>query len=188
MNGQKKFVHEPTKVNRASIAAAGRAAGSATFQNVRIIEHPSTRAASMSSKGSASSRYWVIQNTPKAVTMPGTITATSLPVHSSLDITMNSGTTPSWVGTAMVAMTKTSRARRPRKRSLAKAKPESVAKKTTDAEVMTATIRELTTAGQNLMSEVMTRSRFSKRLPCGMRDGIGFCAIVAASEDARRRA
>ncbi len=49
MKGQKKLVHDPTNVNSASIAAAGRAAGRATCQNVRIIEHPSTRAASMSS-------------------------------------------------------------------------------------------------------------------------------------------
>ena len=49
MNGQKKFVHEATNVNSASIAAAGRAAGSATCQKVRNIEQPSTRAASISS-------------------------------------------------------------------------------------------------------------------------------------------
>ncbi|MNC82037.1 hypothetical protein D3C75_1353900 [compost metagenome] len=49
MDGQKKFVHEVMNVNSASIAAAGRAAGRATDQNVRNIDAPSTRAASMSS-------------------------------------------------------------------------------------------------------------------------------------------
>lgn len=49
MKGQKKFVQLPTKVKRASIEAAGRAAGRATDQKVRNIEAPSTRAASMSS-------------------------------------------------------------------------------------------------------------------------------------------
>ena len=38
-------------------------------------------------------------------------------------MTMKSGTIPSCVGTAIVAMTKTSSPLRPRKRSLAKAKP-----------------------------------------------------------------
>ena len=42
MNGQKKFVHEATNVNRPSMTAAGRAAGRAMCQNVRIIDAPST--------------------------------------------------------------------------------------------------------------------------------------------------
>jgi len=49
MNGQKKFVHEATNVKRASMVAAGRAAGSATYQNALISEQPSMRAASTSS-------------------------------------------------------------------------------------------------------------------------------------------
>ena len=106
------------KVNSPSIAAAGRAAGRATCQNVRIIEHPSTRAASISSYGRAISRYWVIQNTPKAVTSPGTITATRRPVQPRLVMRMNSGTTLSWVGIAIVATTNTSSGPRPRNRSL----------------------------------------------------------------------
>ena len=42
------------KVNKNSIEAAGRAAGKATDQKVRIIEQPSTRAASINSYGNAS--------------------------------------------------------------------------------------------------------------------------------------
>lgn len=52
--------------------------------------------------------------------MPGTITAISFPDQPISDMTMNSGTMPSWVGIAMVAMTKTSSGPRPRKRSFAK--------------------------------------------------------------------
>lgn len=64
--------------------------------------------------------YWVIQNTPKAVTIAGTMTETSSPFHPSFDMTMKSGTTPSWAGTAIVAMTKVSSASRPLKRSFEK--------------------------------------------------------------------
>ena len=100
---------------------AGRAAGTATVRKVRNWLHPSTRAASISSSGTASTRYCRMKNTPKAVTIDGTIAAHTLPVQPSLAITMNSGTTPSWVGTAMVTTTNTSSAVLPRKRSLAKA-------------------------------------------------------------------
>ena len=44
-----------------------------------------------------------------------------VPVQPSLGIRMNSGTTPSWVGTAIVTTTKTISAVLPRKRSLANA-------------------------------------------------------------------
>ena len=99
---------------------------------------------------------------------------------------MNSGTTPSWVGTAMVAMTNTSRARRPRKRSLANENPARVANSTTLIDVMTATMTEFARACQNLMSELNTRVTLSMKLGPGINEGIGFCAIVWASEDARR--
>jgi len=101
---------------------------------------------------------------------------------------MNSGTTPSWVGTAIVAMTNTRRGPRPRNRSFENENPARVANSTTESEVMAATINELKNAGQNLMSASSTRFRFSRRFPCGMRDGIGFWAIVTASEDANRNA
>ena len=46
---------------------------------------------------------------------------------------MYSGTTPSCVGTAIVATTKTSSHLRPRKRSFANAQPASVEKNTTES-------------------------------------------------------
>ncbi len=52
--------------------------------------------------------------------MAGTMTAMSLPVQPSPDMTMNRGMMPSWVGTAMVPMTKARSPLRPGKRSLAK--------------------------------------------------------------------
>ena len=75
MNGQKKLFHAPTKMNRNSIAAAGRAATTPTVQNVRIMDAPSTRAASMSSSGTAWRRYCVIQKTPKALVSAGMMIA-----------------------------------------------------------------------------------------------------------------
>ena len=62
-----------------------------------------------------------MKKTPNAVQSPGMITAAMLPVQPSLAITMKSGMTPSWVGTAMVATTKTISGVLPRKRSLANA-------------------------------------------------------------------
>ncbi len=83
------------KLNSPSIDAAGRTAGSAIDQNVRKVDAPSMRAASISSKGSAADRYCVIQKTPNAVTIPGRMTAQRLPTSPSSRITMYSGTTPS---------------------------------------------------------------------------------------------
>ena len=79
MSGQKKSVHTCMKVNSQRIAAAGRAAGTATVQNTRICEHPSIRAASMSSSGTASTRYWRMKNTPNAVTSHGIMTERCCP-------------------------------------------------------------------------------------------------------------
>src|SRR5690554_6771485 len=98
MKGQKKLVQVAMNVKRASIAAAGRAAGSPMYQNVWNIDAPSMRPASTSSSGRAWFRYWVIQNTPNAETSAGTITAPIDPAQPSFDMTMNSGTTPSCVG------------------------------------------------------------------------------------------
>src|SRR5690625_2303102 len=81
MEGQKNIVHCITNQNRNSMAAAGAAAGSAMERNVRNIDAPSTRAASISSNGNAEERYCVIQNTPKGHSMAGMITACSLPTH-----------------------------------------------------------------------------------------------------------
>ncbi len=147
--------------------------------------HPSTRAASMSSKGRASSRYWVIQNTPKAVTRSGTMTAWRVPTQFSFVMTMNSGITPSCTGTAIVAMTNISRARRPRKRSLEKENPREVAKKTTEAEVIAETITEFPSARQKSMSEVTTFCRLCRRFPWGgISDGSGLRAMLPASDEA----
>ncbi|CNL47994.1 Uncharacterised protein [Mycobacterium tuberculosis] len=62
-----------------------------------------------------------MKNTPNAVTRVGTITAPIVPVQPSSRMSMNSGMIPSCVGIAMVAITKTMRPSRPRKRSFANA-------------------------------------------------------------------
>ena len=62
-----------------------------------------------------------MKKTPNAVTSQGRMTAQMLPTQPSLAITTNIGTTPSWVGTAMVATMNAIRATLPRNRSLAKA-------------------------------------------------------------------
>ena len=80
------------------------------------------------------------------------MTAWSLPIQPSCDMRMNSGTTPSCVGTAVVAMTNTSRALRPRKRSFENEKPASVENSTTDSDVIVPTMIELVSAFQNWMS------------------------------------
>src|ERR1041384_4893897 len=131
MNGQKKLFHAPTNVKRKSIAAAGRAATSPTVQNVRIMDAPSTRAASMSSSGTAWRRYCVIQNTPNALVRAGMMIAPICPVHPSSENSTYSGTTPSCCGIAIVATTNASMAGTPRKRSFANAQPASVEVMTT---------------------------------------------------------
>jgi hypothetical protein len=70
-------------VNRNSIAAAGRAATTPTVQKVRSMDAPSTRAASMSSSGTAWRRYCVIQNTPNALVRAGMMMAPIWPVQPS---------------------------------------------------------------------------------------------------------
>lgn len=61
--------------------------------------------------------YWVIQNTPNALTRPGMITAHSEPNRPALLAMMYSGTTLSCCGIVMVATTSMSSALRPQKRS-----------------------------------------------------------------------
>src|SRR6478609_6229720 len=179
MKGQKKFVHVAMKVNRPSIAAPGRTAGSAIDQKVRSVDAPSTREASMSSSGRASWRYCVIQKTPKALTALGMMTAQRLPIQPSLLMTMKSGTIPSCVGTAIVAMTKTSSPLRPRKRSLAKAKPAIAEKRTTRSETVVLTMMLLPSAFQK-GTEVTTVAAFWTKWPPGMKE-YGSCTIAAAS-------
>ena len=112
----------------------------------------------------------------------------SLPVHPSWDMRMNSGTMPSCVGTAVVAMTNTSRALRPRKRSFENENPASVEKSTTDSAVIVPTMIELPSAFQNWISPFSTLPTLVKNSPCGISDGIGFCAMYAEFDDASRNA
>ena len=114
------------------------------------------------------------------------ITALRSPTQPSWRITMKSGTTPSCVGTAIVAITNTSSPRRPRNRSFAKLNPARVAKNTVDTEQMVATSTELITAGQKLMSEWITALMFSKKFGPGIGDGMGLRAISPASEEDSR--
>ena len=109
------------KVNRPRIAIAGRAAGTPTCQKVLIMLAPSMRAASMSSSGMTSTRYWRMKKTPNAVTSVGMMTAPSVPVHPSCRMSMKRGMIPSCVGTARVAITNTISPSRPRNRSFANA-------------------------------------------------------------------
>src|SRR5699024_6480508 len=74
--------------------------------------------------------------------------------------------------------------RRPRNRSLEKANPARVAKKTTETEVTTETMTEFHSADQKLMSEPITCWRLDHRLPWGSREGLGGRAMVPASEEA----
>ncbi len=85
----------------------------------------------------------------------------------------------------MVAITNTRRGSLPRNRSLENEKPASVENSTTDRAVTQETITEFHTAGQKLMPDSSTFWMLASRLPSGISDGIGFCAIVAASEEAR---
>ncbi len=139
-NGQKKSFQACTNVIMNRTAMAGRATGSTMLQKMRSECAPSTRPASTSSSGSASERYCRMKNTPTALTSVGKMTAGSCCDQPSSDIIMNSGTTPSCGGTIMVPITSMSRMLRPLKRSLAKAKPASVAKNTVERAITPATI------------------------------------------------
>src|SRR5438094_1664463 len=181
MNGQKKLVHDMMKVKRASIAAAGRAAGTAMCKKVWNRLAPSIRAASTSSSGSDCAMYWVIQNTPNAVTRPGTMTAPRVPVQPNFDMAMNSGTTLSCVGTHMVPMTKTSSPLRPRNLHFANAKPASVEKKTTDAAMTLETTRLLARALQKLtLSLSITERALATKLPPGIHDMLVSLSVPAS--------
>ncbi len=83
---------------------------------------------------------------------------------------MNSGMMPSWVGTARVAITKTSRPSRPRKRSLAKAYPASVEKDTTDSVMTEDTTRLLPRAAQK-STVLNTSAALSQKRPPGSSGG-----------------
>src|SRR5699024_449330 len=137
------------KVNSPRMAIAGRAAGSPTVRKVRNVLAPSTRAASRSSSGMTSTRYWRMKNTPNAVTRVGMMTAPKEPVQPNSFMSMNSGMMANWVGMARVAMTKTIKSSWPRKRSFAKAYPARVENITTEVVITPETIREFPSAFQN---------------------------------------
>src|SRR5690625_6491543 len=103
------------------------------------------------------------------------MTAVRSPTQPSRDMTMNSGITPSCTGTAMVAITNSNSPRRPRNRSLEKANPARVAKKTTETEVTTETMTEFHSADQKLMSEPITCWRLDHRLPWEI--GSAWCRV-----------
>src|SRR6478735_2020605 len=87
---------------------------------------------------------------------------------------MYSGTTPSCVGTAIVAMTNTSSRLPPLKRSFANAQPASVEKKTTESAITVELQIEFHSAVQKLTaSSFMTAAAFAKKLPPGIHDMLG---------------
>ena len=125
--------------------------------------------------------YWVIQNTPNAVTSPGRMTAPRVPVQPNADMAMNRGTTLSWVGTHIVPMTNTSSPFWPVKRPLAKAKPARVAKKTTEAETTAETTMLLPSALQKLtLSLPITERALAKKLPPGIQDMLVSLSVPAS--------
>ena len=135
-----------------STAIAGRAVGNTTCHTTRQLLAPSTRAASMISSGSAWIRYCRMKNTPNALTSDGKITAWSWSVQSSLATIMYSGITLSCGGTIIVPITISIRAPRPRNRSLAKANPAIVDRKTMVIAEMPATNVVLKNASPRLAS------------------------------------
>ena len=78
------------------------------------------------------------------------MTAGSVPEMPSQFISMYSGIMPSWTGTIIVTTTASSSVLRPRKRSLAKAKPASAENMTTEMVTVPATRKLLTRAWQNV--------------------------------------
>ncbi|BCB81930.1 hypothetical protein Pflav_083400 [Phytohabitans flavus] len=170
--GHRKSFHVVMNVSRPSTAAAGRRAGATTLRKMRKVPHPSIRAASISSSDTAWLAYCRIMKTPKPVTSAGTITACSRSFQPRSVISMYSGITPSCVGTIMVAMITSSSALEPRKRSLAKAKPASEEKNTTEMVTEPATIAELIMPVRKWASALAkSRSTLPGRLPPGVTGG-----------------
>src|SRR6056297_1332595 len=145
-NGHRKSFQANRNVYSPSTAAPGATEGHTTWRTMPKIEQPSIRAASSSSSGTEPATTWRIQNTPKAVTSDGTITARSSPTQPKLPIRMNSGISPSCCGTSMVPSTKVNSPARPRKRIFANAKPARVLKNSTEMVMAEATTKEFTSA------------------------------------------
>ena len=99
---------------------------------------------------------------------------------------MYSGTTPSCVGTASVATTKTSSPLLPRNRSFANAQPASVEKTTTDAAITVELKIEFHSAGQKLTAGLFTTVRaLAMKLPPGIHDMFGSLRVDASPEPIR---
>ncbi len=171
-----------TNVSIPSTAIAGRAAGNTTCHTTRQLLAPSTRAASMISSGSAWIRYCRMKNTPNALTRDGRITACNWSVQSSLATIMYSGITLSCGGTIIVPITTSISAPRPLNRSLAKAKPAIVDRKTMVSAETPATIVVLKNASPRLAS-FQAISSLSNR-PEPNQNGGGVCARRWLSREA----
>src|SRR5215467_10440994 len=94
--------------------------------------------------------------------------------------------TPSWTGTSIVPITQSNRKLLPRNESLAKAKPASAQKKTTDTLTRVATIVELSSAVQKLTltsPELNSREMLCQSSPPGVRTG-GYDETAELSCDA----
>ncbi len=146
MIGHRKSFQAKTNVSRPSTAIAGRAAGKTTCHTIRTLLAPSTRAASISSVGSACTRYWRMKKVPNAVTRLGRITVCSWFDQPRSDIHRYSGTTASCGGIIIVPMVSSNSRPEKRNRSLAKANPARVENSTVLTVMVPATITELNIA------------------------------------------
>lgn len=118
--------------------------------------------------------YCVIQNTPNALTRAGMMMAPRVPVQPISLNRMYSGTTPSCIGTAIVAMTKTSRTLEPLNRSFAKAQPARVEKNTTDRAMSAELTIEFHSATQKFTAgSLITFAALLKKFPPGSHDMLG---------------
>jgi hypothetical protein len=69
--GQRKSFQRSMNVSSPRTAAAGRRIGKTTETKIRVVDAPSTRAASMSSSGIAWAAYCRMRKTPKPLTRKG---------------------------------------------------------------------------------------------------------------------
>src|SRR5579859_3543815 len=61
IRGTKKLVHAPRKLQTPTTATPGAASGKITYQKVLSVEAPSIQAASSSSKGMVSKKFFISQ-------------------------------------------------------------------------------------------------------------------------------
>src|SRR5215213_2059681 len=118
-SGCRKSFQDERKTKIASEARAGRITGSTMREKMPNSPAPSTRAASRSSSGTER-QYCRIQKMPKALAIPGMISAryvSTQPMHAMM---MKLGINPTPSGIIIVVRMPTNSASRPRNRSLAK--------------------------------------------------------------------